>query len=85
MRHHVMPFVSPTSRVISREEGDTAEVTGIVWGWPSSSACLLATKVEFLRRFLDVIGKVPVASEDKAIKHELHARTRHRAFCEVRR
>lgn len=25
-----------------------AQVTGIVWGWPSSAACLLATKVEHL-------------------------------------
>lgn len=24
-----------------------AQVTGIVWGWPSSAACLLATRVEF--------------------------------------
>jgi hypothetical protein len=24
-----------------------AQVTGIVWGWPSSDACLLATKVEY--------------------------------------
>jgi len=28
-----------------------AEVTGIVWGWPSSAACLLATKVEHLKLF----------------------------------
>ncbi|MBX9332668.1 hypothetical protein K5M56_15605 [Serratia marcescens] len=27
-------------------EPSMAEVTGIVWGWPSSSACILATKVE---------------------------------------
>ncbi len=26
-----------------------AEVTGIVWGWPSSSACILVTKVEHLK------------------------------------
>lgn len=25
-----------------------AQVTGIIWGWPSSDACLLATKAEFL-------------------------------------
>ena len=25
-----------------------AQVTGIVWGWPSSDACLLATKAEYL-------------------------------------
>ncbi|KAA0894346.1 hypothetical protein ET418_04715 [Oryzomonas rubra] len=27
---------------------DMAEITGIVWGWPSSAACILATKVEFM-------------------------------------
>jgi hypothetical protein len=27
---------------------DLAMVTGIVWGWPSSAACILATKVEHL-------------------------------------
>ena len=27
---------------------ELAEVTGIVWGWPSSDACILATKVEHL-------------------------------------
>lgn len=27
---------------------DMAVVTGIVWGWPSSAACILATKVEWL-------------------------------------
>lgn len=27
---------------------DLAEVTGIVWGWPSGGACILATKVEWL-------------------------------------
>lgn len=26
-----------------------AEITGIVWGWPSSDACILATKVEHFR------------------------------------
>ncbi|EEF8158874.1 hypothetical protein R3C64_000711 [Salmonella enterica] len=29
-------------------EPSMAEVTGIVWGWPSSSACILATKVDKL-------------------------------------
>jgi hypothetical protein len=28
---------------------ELADITGIVWGWPSSSACILATKVEFLQ------------------------------------
>ncbi len=27
---------------------EKAEVIGIVWGWPSSAACLIATKVEYL-------------------------------------
>lgn len=27
---------------------EAAQVTGIVWGWPSSAACLLATKVQHL-------------------------------------
>lgn len=27
---------------------EEAQVTGIVWGWPSSDACLLATRVEHL-------------------------------------
>ena len=27
---------------------ELAEVTGIVWGWPSSAACILVTKVEHL-------------------------------------
>ena len=27
---------------------EMAQVTGIVWGWPSSAACILATKVEHL-------------------------------------
>lgn len=27
---------------------EMAQVTGIVWGWPSSAACILATKVEYL-------------------------------------
>lgn len=31
---------------------DLAEVTGIVWGWPSSEGCLIATRVEHIRRFL---------------------------------
>jgi hypothetical protein len=29
-----------------------AEVTGIVWGWPSSAACILATRIEYVRSFL---------------------------------
>lgn len=29
-----------------------AEVTGIVWGWPSSAACIIATRIEYVRSFL---------------------------------
>jgi hypothetical protein len=28
---------------------ELAQVTGIIWGWPSSKACVLATKVEYFR------------------------------------
>lgn len=31
---------------------DMATVTGVVWGWPSGHACLVATRAEFLRSFL---------------------------------
>jgi len=31
---------------------DLAQVTGVVWGWPSSQACLVATRVEYLHPFL---------------------------------
>jgi hypothetical protein len=29
-----------------------AKVTGLVWGWPSGHACLIATRAEFVRSFL---------------------------------
>lgn len=36
-----------------------AEVTGIVWGWPSSAACLVATKVEHVRScLLNALGEM---------------------------
>ena len=36
-----------------REWGpELAEVTGIVWGWPTSAVCLLATKIEYVREFM---------------------------------
>lgn len=40
-----------------REKGnawtpDCAEVTGLVWGWPPSRACIVATRAEYLRSFL---------------------------------
>ena len=31
---------------------DCARVTGLVWGWPSSNACIVATKIEYVRSFL---------------------------------
>lgn len=31
---------------------DFAKVTGVIWGWPSGHACLVATRAEFLRSFL---------------------------------
>lgn len=31
---------------------DCAQITGLVWGWPSSEACLIATRVEYVRSFL---------------------------------
>ncbi|SPD62993.1 conserved protein of unknown function [Cupriavidus taiwanensis] len=31
---------------------DLAKVTGVVWGWPSGHACLVATRAEFVRSFL---------------------------------
>ncbi|MDX2287220.1 MAG: hypothetical protein NW217_00145 [Hyphomicrobiaceae bacterium] len=34
---------------------DLAEVTGIVWGWPSSEGCLIATRVEHIRRFFEAL------------------------------
>jgi hypothetical protein len=27
-------------------------VTGVIWGWPSGHACLVATRAEFVRSFL---------------------------------
>ncbi|MCC7436185.1 MAG: hypothetical protein IT363_16030 [Methanoregulaceae archaeon] len=46
-----------TGFVAAKMEGvpwtpDRARVTGIVWGWPSSNACLVATRAEYLRSFL---------------------------------
>lgn len=31
---------------------ECAKVTGVVWGWPSGAACLVATRAEYLRSFL---------------------------------
>lgn len=47
-------LVWDTKRVLCLQSGITwspnmAEVTGIVWGWPSSQACILATKAEYIK------------------------------------
>ncbi len=31
---------------------DCAQVTGLVWGWPSSLACIVATRIEYVRSSL---------------------------------
>lgn len=31
---------------------ELARVTGVIWGWPSENACLVATRAEYLRSFL---------------------------------
>jgi hypothetical protein len=37
-----------------------AKVTGVIWGWPSGHACLIATRAEFVRSFLlETLGKMP--------------------------
>jgi hypothetical protein len=37
-----------------------AKVTGVIWGWPSGHACLIATRAEFVRSFLlGTAGKMP--------------------------
>lgn len=44
---------------------EMARVTGIVWGWPSSDGCLVATRVEYLRAFLlnavHILGSIRVS------------------------
>ncbi len=31
---------------------DLAQVTGVVWGWPTDQGCLVATRAEYVRSFL---------------------------------
>lgn len=31
---------------------DMARVTGVIWGWPSGTGCIVATRAEYLRSFL---------------------------------
>jgi hypothetical protein len=31
---------------------ESAAVTGLIWGWPSSAACVVGTRAEFVRSFL---------------------------------
>ena len=33
-------------------DAELSVVTGVVWGWPSSVGCLVATRAEYLRSFL---------------------------------
>ena len=47
-------LVWDTKFISCRQKGkewrpELAKITGIVWGWPSASACILATKVEHLK------------------------------------
>jgi hypothetical protein len=37
---------------------DMARITGIVWGWPSSSGCIVATRSEYVRSFLLSVPKL---------------------------
>jgi hypothetical protein len=43
---------------------EMAQVTGVVWGWPSSAACLVVTRSEYLRSFLlevrETLSEVPM-------------------------
>lgn len=46
-----------TRRILCLRQGSTwtpdcAVITGIVWGWPSKSACLVATRIEHVREFI---------------------------------
>jgi hypothetical protein len=36
---------------------ELAKVTGVVWGWPSGTTCIVATRVEYLHAFLHEIAK----------------------------
>src|SRR5580658_573911 len=41
------------ARMAEREwTPELVKVTGVVWGWPSGHACLVATRAEYLRSFL---------------------------------
>jgi len=42
---------------------DMARVSGIVWGWPSSSGCIVATRVEYVRSFLLSVPKLLVTGD----------------------
>lgn len=44
-----------------------AEVTGIVWGWPSATGCLVATRIEYIRSFLLHAIDMMVAKEEVAV------------------
>jgi hypothetical protein len=42
---------------------DFARVTGVIWGWPSGLACLVATRAEFVRSFMLGFDKVADSGE----------------------
>ncbi len=42
-----------------RWTADMAQVTGVVWGWPSDHGCIVATRAEFLRSFLLQAAQMP--------------------------
>jgi hypothetical protein len=42
---------------------ELAKVTGVVWGWPSGHACLVATRAEYLRSFLLGVHERPERGE----------------------
>jgi hypothetical protein len=36
---------------------ERAQITGVVWGWPSSAACIVATRSEYVRSFLLTVSE----------------------------
>lgn len=59
-----------TNFVAAKEQGviwtpEMAQVTGVVWGWPSSNACLIATRAEYLRSFLLLAVSQPKSAPGK--------------------
>jgi hypothetical protein len=44
-----------------------ARVTGLVWGWPSSHGCIVATRAELLHEFIDIAAQQISSGELRAI------------------